>query len=290
MKRIVFIVLLLISFFSDAQEDAIYYYGANGKIADATSWRIKKNIDFKSARRVKIKTIAKGEGKNIPLFVENIRIEDDSIYYIGISGKIFKGGIVRTCKKMNDGRYLFADVENKKLKRKGVATSIIPLVLDGQVKEYYKSGEIKSISIYKDNELISNENWQADGSPYINNIFYSVDEEPLFLRGMGVMHNHLLKIFKQAGLDVSTVAGSIEVGFVVMENGRLNGIKIEKGINGTVNSIVVNAFKTLLGEWEPANLDGEVVRYYQIFPINFISNTSYIDYLEVRGNRMYWQN
>ena len=112
---------------------------------------------------------------------------------------------------------------------------------------------------------------------------------PLFLQGMGTMHSHILKTFKNSGIDLTQISGSIKVGFVVMENGRIDGIKIERGINQTLDNLALKAFFTLMGDWQPARLNGEIVRCYQVFPINFMFTEYDYDFIDFSGGRLNWQ-
>ena len=57
-----------------------------------------------------------------------------------------------------------------------------PLLFEGEVTEFYSNGNKKSISVYKNNELVWNKNWLENGEKYIDNIFYSVDKDLLFTR------------------------------------------------------------------------------------------------------------
>jgi periplasmic protein TonB len=83
--------------------------------------------------------------------------------------------------------------------------------------------------------------------------------------------------------------GRLVVGFVVMENGNIKGLRIENGLGLEMNNLALTAFHTLKGEWQPARLNGENVRYYQLFPINFIYRDFDFDYLEMRGSMLYWE-
>ena len=103
------------------------------------------------------------------------------------------------------------------------------------------------------------------------------------------MHTHILKTFNNSGLDLTQASGQIKVGFVVMENGRLEGIRIEEGINKTLDNLALQAFHTLLGEWTPAQIEGKNVRCFQLFPINFIYIKYEYDYVDLRGGRLYWE-
>lgn len=43
------------------------------------------------------------------------------------------------------------------------------------------------------------------------------------------------------------------------------------------------------GKWKPAVLDDRNVRFYQLFPINFICGKYDFDYLELKRSMLYWE-
>jgi len=289
MKAMLFLSLFLIPFFVFSQQDTTMFFGVNGRIADGSDWKIKKEIKARSNKRNKVKTIKAGEEKENVLYVEKIKVVDKSTFKIKVKGSVFSNAIIRKFEEENEGKFEFSDFQDGILKRTGTTLRKFPLLLDGKVEEFFDNGNKKSVSVYKNNELVSNKNWLENGDPYIDNIFYSVDKEPLFDDGMGRLHQHILKTFNNSGLDLSQVSGIIKVGFVVMENGRIDGIRIEEGMNSTLNNLVLNAFKTLLGEWTPAELNGQKVRCFQLFPINFIYRDYNYDYVDLRGGMLYWE-
>jgi len=199
------------------------------------------------------------------------------------NGENIPAHCIRTYKKTADNELYFNDMVDRMIVRRGHAQSVIPLLLNGKVTEYYPGEKVKSISIYNNNELVSNENWNNDGEKYIDNIFYSADIYPTYADGIKSLHEHVMKSIKDSGMSTSEFSGSIIVGFVVMEDGTIDGIKIVKGLGENINSIAYEAFNTLKGKWTPAKINGKTVRYFQIFPINFIYKENYLNYAELRG-------
>jgi hypothetical protein len=177
----------------------------------------------------------------------------------------------------------------KEFKRTGITKTKIPLLFQGEVIDYYDNGDKKSVSVYNNNELISNENWKENGEKYIDNIFYSVEQEPGFLPGIDSLHIHVLETFRESQIDLTQVEGRITVGFVVMEDGTIDGIRMEKGLGQDLDELALKAMNNLPGEWQPAQLDGNSVRYYQLFPINFIYKKHDFEYLDLKGNMLYWE-
>lgn len=290
MKQLTYFVFFILPVLLSGQNDTTIYFGANGKLSPAENPVLKKEIKYRGRNRVRINTEkAADDGSWTFLFTERITKKGPDIFRLKIKGQGFTERIDRRFKLQPEGLLSFTDLQNEQMKRTGFTRSKIPLIFHGEVTEYYASGNIKSVSVYENNELISNQNWKENGEKYIDNIFYSVEREPGFLRGTQALQSHVLKTFRESKLDLSQMEGRLVVGFVVMENGDIEGIRIEKGLGLEMNNLALTAFHTLQGEWQPARLNGENVRFYQLFPINFIYRKFDFDYLEMKGSMLYWE-
>lgn len=288
-------ILALLGFFFIAtagfsQRESVIYIGTNGKLTTLAHAVYMQKTVTKSPKISTVQTFQFKDSTWQRIYSEQYKKLNDSTYQVNGNGGNIPATTIRTFVRKSDESWKFRDVVKKKVFREGYAKSVMPLLFHGQVTEYYPSGSKKSVSEYSNNELVSNENWYEIGDKYIDNIFYSTDTEPTFNSGMTVLHQHILKGFKDAKIDVSAIKGSMIVGFVVMENGTIDGIKIVKGLAPGINSITYNSFMTLSlkGKWTPAKLNNQPVRYYQLFPINFLSNQSPIKYVEVRHEDLHY--
>lgn len=290
MKNLAIILFILLPFLLSGQNDTAIWFGPNGKMNPGENPVLKKEIKYQGKKRVRVITKKQSDdGTWTFLFTERIVRKTPDLFHIRIKGQEFTERIVRRFEMQPDGTFKFTDLQNEQVKRTGFTQSKIPLIFHGEVTEYYANGNKKSVSVYENNELISNQNWNENGEKYIDNIFYSVEREPRFLRGTPALHQHVLKTFKESEVDLSQMEGRLVVGFVVMENGEIDGIRIERGLRLDVNNLALTAFHTLQGKWQPARLNGENVRFYQLFPINFIYREFDFDYLEMRGSMLYWE-
>jgi len=282
------LVFTIFPFFLMGKNDTVILLGPNGKINPSGAEVLKKEIKYRSKKKVRIRTYKSDADTWQRLFVERIKIQDSVTYLIYVKGDQFSDLITRRFETLPNGTLQFTDFQNGTIRRTGQTLKKIPLLFHGQVTEYYPDGQKKSEADYKNNELISNRNWTVDGKEYIHHVFYSVEREPRYLRGTHLLHDHILKTFNESKVDMSEMEGKIVVGFVVMENGTIDGIRIDQGLNQVMNQLALKAFRTLAGEWQPALLNGENVRYYQLFPIQFIYHKFEFDYLEMRGSMLYW--
>ncbi|MBV5315660.1 MAG: energy transducer TonB [Prolixibacteraceae bacterium] len=274
---------LLVSTSVFAQSNSEIFIGTNGELCSLDKAIYIQKIKSKSPQAATVQTLKLKDADWEKIYTEQYKKTNDSTYQIKANSEEFTGTIYRTFTQLPNKIFKFKDVVKGIVLREGLAESVMPLLLHGKVTEYYKNGNKKSISEFNHNELVSNQNWLENGDKYIDNIFYSTEVEPTFTPGMRVLHQHIIKGFKEAGVDVSSISGSVLVGFVVMENGAIDGIRIIKGVGSSVNTIAFEQFKSLKGEWKPAKLNDKTVRYYQIFPINFIYKQYSFEFAELRG-------
>jgi hypothetical protein len=271
------------------KKDTTYYYGVNGKIKDPVEKVIMQSVEYRGKTRISIKTFkSTGEGWQ-QMVTENIKIVSDSVYQIRIKGENFSGKVIRTFQTAENGHFKFTDKVKNRIKRVGFSTQKVPVILDGEVTDYYENGDKRSVAQYKNNELISNKNWLPDGTQIVDDIFYSVDSEPRFEPGMAFIHQQISQAINQAKFDLSTVQGRMIVGLVITKEGEIGGVRIVDGISQTLNGILVNAFENIKGAWIPAKLNGEDVNYFQLFPINFIYNQYNFDSLEFNSGILFWE-
>lgn len=289
MKHIVLVLIFAFPLFAFGQTDTIIYFGVNGKANHVEKPAIKKEIDYRAGRKISVSTHKENDGNWQLLYSEKIKVVNDSTFSIRMKGDAFSGRITRKFELLENGNYKFTDWLEDRIKRTGETKLKIPLFFDGEVTEFYNNGRIKSVSQYKNNELISNQNWLPNGEKTVDNIFYSVDREPLFNPGTGILHAQILKKIKDFEFDLSAVEGRIVLGFVVMKTGEIDGVYVIKGLASSLDNIAVQAINSIEGAWTPARLNNENVNYLQLFPINFIYNKYDFDYLELKGSMLYWE-
>jgi len=288
MKKLIFILIFALPSIGFGQKDTVFYYGVNGKLDNPAKNEIMKKVDYRGNKKIEVKTYKISENDWQLIYTEKIKVVKDSVFEIRMKGDEFSGRVTRIFEPLNNGLFKFTDRLNSTIKRTGTTKQKVPLIFDGTVTENYNSGKIKSVSEYKDNVLISNKNWQSDGTPLVDNIFYSADIEPRFEPGMPFIHQQIRQSIKDAKFDLLTVEGKMVVGFVITKEGKIEGVQIVKGISQTLNGIIVNAFNKVEGAWVPAKLNNQNVNYFQMIPINFIYNKYNFDYLEMDRGMMYW--
>lgn len=288
MKKLIFILIFALPFIGFGQKDTVFYYGVNGKLDNPAKNEIMKKVDYRGNKKIEVKTYKNSENDWQLIYTEKIKVVKDSVFEIRMKGDEFSGKVTRIFEPLNNGLFKFTDRLNSTVKRTGTTKQKVPLIFEGTVTENYNSGKIKSVSEYMDNVLISNKNWQPNGTPLVDNIFYSADSEPRFEPGMPFIHQQIRQAIKDSKFDLLTVEGKMVVGFVITKEGKIDGVQIVKGISQTLNGIIVNAFSNVEGAWVPAKLNNQNINYFQMIPINFIYNKYNFDYLEMDRGMMYW--
>jgi periplasmic protein TonB len=283
------ILMLIVSYNAYSQRDTVIFTGVNGKLVSENQADRKKEVDFQSRGRIQITTFNLVDGNWQRQYRERIKTLKNDEFKIRAKGTSLSEQFVRRYEKRPDGKYNFSEYSSYGvLLKTGVSKSRFPLIFDGELIEYYGNQQMRSRSQYRNNELLSNENWRENGEKYIDNIFYSVDAEPLYSKGMIDMHNHVKRSFIESGLEVATLSGNLLIGFVVMESGQIEGIRVLKGITPSLNAVAVNSLNSLEGKWTPAKLNGKDVRYFQLFPINFIHRENRFESVEFNGSMLHW--
>ena len=273
-------------------QDNIYYYGVNGRITDEGGSPIYQHKVWLTPSGYKTKVyVTSSEGWK-KIHTERTGVKKDGQLNIRFRHNTFFPHVYkRYTKEIGVSQYYFRDEKGKDTLRMGSASSLVPLHLHSVVTEYYKGGGLKSKAIYHHNELQSNENWNEDGTEYINNYYYSADQMPIYLNGHMAMWDYVLQRMKEEAFPLHEVEDEIIVGGVVMENGRLEGVRILKGKVKSVNAFFTDVFSNLPGKWQPAELNGEVVRCFIRIPINLIDNTPTLQNVELTSDgQIFWYN
>ncbi|MGC9343193.1 MAG: hypothetical protein ACP5E3_10860 [Bacteroidales bacterium] len=291
MKRLSSLIILSFLFLiAQAVEGEVYYYTSNYRpvetIQDA---KYMKRVDVKNKRKQIIKSFIK-EGKAWK-HAETVVVKklEDGHHLLKVKNSIlFSTRIHRYFTKTSEGLYKFKEQKGEDEIRNGFTTSLIPLHLQGEIREYYLNGQLKTIALYENNQLQENENWLSDGTEYYDNIYYSVDREPEYTLGFGNFRNHILAGIKKSGYDITQVNEKIVLGWVILENGKLAGVHKVSGKSVVLPAIIAELVETLPGDWSPASLEGEEVRYYMTIPFNFIHHREDFENLELNNGFLIW--
>ena len=268
----------------------MYYYGVNGKpVAREDQAIITKEVNQKSERKLLIVTRIKTDKGWESLSKEKIRAATDKEWVIRYKGgNLLSSKFYREYTETAPGHYFFREYNDKYELRKGETSRKFPLHLIGTQTAYYSDGTVSSISQFRDNQLISNQNWYEDGTPYIDTLFYSADREPEFEYGPAFFKNYLLQRLADSQWDLSQIQDEVVIGWVVMENGEMAGVRALKGKSNVLNQYLVQVIASMPGKWDPATIDGSPVRYFMSIPLNFISKDVNFQEMGIAAGQLYY--
>jgi hypothetical protein len=274
-------ILFLISALSSSGQE-VYYYGPNKRpVQNDRDAFFSKEVLKKSDRKYKMETSVLVNENWKRMERRHIKIEKDGTMRIRIKDeRFFPRRIFRTISKAGPELYFFEELYKKEKIREGSSSTYFPLLLEGIVNEYHPNGIQKSVSIYQNNQLRSNQNWLPDGSPYIDSIFYSTDQEPVYLPGVAYFQSSLIQKMAEAKVNLDEYDDDIIIGWVVTENGQIDGVIPLKGKSKELNQILVESIAAIPGEWEPAILDGKAVRYFMSIPLTIFHNEAKFQEIE----------
>ncbi len=271
-------------------QEIVWYYGSDFGIRESKDdARYRRQVTNRSGNRQLVETFEKVQGEWIRRRKEKIRTINDTLQVIKRKGeKLFPDRLERTFSIQENGNYDFWEYEDEQLILEGNATQLVPLHLQDTVRSYYMTGLPESVAIYDNNSLVSNENWLKNGTKYIDDIFYFVDEEPQYNLGQASFRGHMMNGLKESGIDLAQISDRVVIGFTVMEDGSLAGFHTLQGVFKPLNEKLIELIQTMPGGWVPAKVNGKSVRYYMTLPFNFIDRTRNFDSLEMSTGFVVW--
>ena len=268
----------------------VYYYGSNTRLVEnLDNSHSYKEVNQKSENKYVIKSFNKVGSQWERTVKERIKVQKNGDQLIRYNANtFFSRKMVRSIAKIGPDQYQFEENRGEITRRTGVSSNFLPLHLEGIVTEFHPNSQVKSISEYNDNQLISNENWQSDGSKYIDSIFYSTDKGPEYKNGDAIFKRFLLQKLADSKIDLTMIEDEIVIGWVVMETGDIDGVIALQGKSGELNRILVGIISEMPGKWEPAILDGSIVRYFMTIPLNFKQNNTRFQDIELSSGMLHY--
>lgn len=285
------LICLSVSLLSQGQEYSTYYYGANGKIInDSAKALVYNNVKLHNNGGATVKTFRRTTEGWIDTRVEKIGKKKKGTRKIRFKeGTFFPRFYKREMKQISPNSYSFTDYKGSITLKKGYSSTEFPLHYNGLVTRYYKDGIAASESDYMNNYLISNRNWNQDGSLYIDNIHYSADKAPKHPFGEAFIQSFITTRMAEKEFPLNEVEDELILGCVIMETGELDGVRILKGKVASVNQFFIETMEALPGQWEPAILDGKKVRYFITMPISLKNDTPLLQNFEMTpGGQIFW--
>lgn len=257
-----------------SQTDTIIYYKANNKPALGKEDAIRYiSIKKKKENKFKISTFFKNEDKWTKSFNDRVvSFENDSVIIIksefeGLSTNRF---IYRVFKSLGSGFHI-KDYDRKgNLLTEGLSRNLIVPHWEGQVTSYYKSGKLRAINRYKNNQVQSNEVWMNWGKLHLKNVFEIVDVMPKFRTGERDLERYLESSVQYPRIcQENGITGCVVVSFIVDENGDVIHEHIRKSVDQYLDAEALRVIRST-PKWAPGKLDGKAVKVSYSMPVNFM--------------------
>lgn len=260
------------SHFGYSQNDTTIYYKANNKPALSKEDAIQY-----------IKVIKKSEGKyKLDAYYksddtwkqsnkkQDVYFENDSLLKIKVKEGISKKTVYRKYKKLNNCYSIKNCNRRGKVLEEGLSRTLLVPHWEGQVKTYYESGKPKSVSRYRNNQLVANEVWMNKGEFHFKNVFETVDVEPKFIGGEQALEMYISRSVQYPRIaQENGITGCVIITFVVDERGNVIGEHIHKGVDRYLDEEALRVVKGM-SNWAPGLLDGKAVKVLVNAPINFM--------------------
>ena len=255
-------------------QDMVYYYGSNHKpVNSIENARFIKKLYRKTRKKTIIDTYTRLDNDWKLAKKEKIRSNQNGYQVIKVTtNTIYPDKIHRKFSINANGDFDFQEYADDKLVRTGTTSRMLPLHLKDTITEYFRNGQKKAVSYYENNSLISNQTWLKDGTRYVEDLFYSVDEIPEYTLGPQNFQTFVMKSLHAENVDLSQYSGIITLGWVIKENGELLGAHMLAGQYAGLGELLSDIIEDLPGNWQPARLDGQKVNYFMKFPVNFDNN------------------
>lgn len=110
---------------------------------------------------------------------------------------------------------------------------------------------------------------QTDTTKKDSSTIYVEDIQPEFSGGMEALYNFIYSNLKfPAKSKLEGVKGKVFVKFIIAENGKVQDVKVAKGINEELDLEAVRVI-SILPDWKPGEQNGKKVRVAYTIPILF---------------------
>lgn len=270
---LLFISFIFLFHIGYSQNDTIIYYKANNKSALGKEDAIRYiTIKEKKKSTFKISTYNKSDGKWKKMLFDDLAIlENDSVVIIKseLKGLSVNRFVYRIFKSLGSGFHIKDYDKNGNMLIEGLSRTLIIPHWEGQVKSYYKSGKLQSISRYKNNQVQSNEVWMNRGKLYLKNVFKTVDVMPQFKTGDEDLQRFIGSSVQYPRMaEENGITGCVIVDFIVDENGDVIYEYIRKSVDKYLDAEALRVAKSM-PKWTPGLLDGKAVKVSYSMPINF---------------------
>ncbi len=256
-----------------SQKDTSYFFGVNGKVLpdkiDAKKTISVEKINDSLFKMIHFNKIDEDWKMNNEQLVS---VLEEGIFKIWSVNSYDEDTFFRQVKDTNN-HYIVVDYfPDNSIRQYGISKYPFPLHKVGTWISNYKNGQKKSKETYIKNQMISNRSWDEAGNEEISDIFGDVEVMPKY--GDGDFNDFRFAVQKLMRYPLEAaernIQGSVSIEFVVMEDGRVEGIKIVKGVHPLLDQETYRLIKKMPSKWSPGYIDGKPVRVKFSFPLVYM--------------------
>lgn len=273
MKATIFILsIFILSTFnvcSQTEMDLFFTSSFEPAQPDDTTYHI--SLKSSGRKKIKIRTYEKKQFKWNAIDEEEVERINDSTICVIKNQRSIKIKYTRVLTPSDDSCFYYKQYcENGKLFSEGKTRYKLVLFHEGERKEYYENGQIRSFETYNHNELVSNTAYNEDGTLYAHDAFIKVDKPAQYPGGESAMIKYfLMNMEYPEDAKAKGISGKIFVEFIVNEEGRVEGVRLVKGGYPSLNAEALRVIRSMTEKWTPAERNGKVVKQRFQVPLNF---------------------
>lgn len=266
---LLFISFIFLFHLGYSQNDTIIYYKSNNKPAlgkeDASHFT---KVKQKSDKVYKLSYSNKRGDRWIKSkYTRLLTLENDST--IKILNQFTRNEYYKTFRSLGDYYYIKEYHKNGKLRIEGLSKSNIYNHWEGQVKRYFVSGKLASITRYKNNQVRGNKTWGRNGKPFMDNVFSYVDIMPQFPGGEMKLKKYLEDNIKYPEKAIEKrYYGDVLVSFVIDTDGSVIASHLRKSLHPTFDKEAIRVISGM-PKWKAGELNGKLVKVLFTVPIKF---------------------
>lgn len=274
MKKVTIIIILItccLDFAKGQNDTIVFFYGINNKVVSvAEAIRCIEVIKYNN-KTYKMHNYLKRNNEWFETTVEKATLLNDSTLQIKTENGRNTEEIINRYFTRVDSCFYFTDINGKGIEiQSGIAKTLLPLYLIGDLKLFLRSGNIYRIEKYENNQMIGNQNWLDSGDRYIDDYYFQVDTMPGYPGGEDGLKDFIARTVRYPiQAQEKGIQGQVFVSFIVDEEGIVTGARIARGIQIDLDKEALRVVRRMK-KWRPGVLNGKRVKVILTIPINFI--------------------
>jgi len=272
-KLLIIFGLLFSNHLSFCQSDTIIYYNLlDSVLKDETNAVKYSSLTKKGKSNYKLFTYILDEKKWIKESCISIKRINENHFEFDNSSNVRFDVSERVIINHENGQFYIQDISSDgQIMQEGYSEMIFPLIKTGKWIRYSFDNYKISEDFYEKNKLIRNTRFTKEGKEDIHNVFYFAEEMPMYgnTSFKDFTKLFLTRLQYPRNAAENGIQGEIQIEFVIMEDGRMDGFQILKNANNILNVEAIKTLTTFNEKWAPGKINGKPVRVLYSLSVNF---------------------